>query len=94
MSYNRRYSKNFGVFLMLLAVAIYFGFSSVLGDIESWGVDSTVYQPSALLWAFSSVGTFFVGLAFYRGVFLMSEHVIKPKNPEKVESEAAETPAA
>lgn len=53
MSYNKKYSKNFGTVLMILGLAI--------------------------LFAFSSVATFFTGAAFYRGVFLMSEAVIKPK---------------
>lgn len=79
MSYNKKYSKNFGTVLMILGLAIFFVFGSILLKISDWGTDSTVYLPYAILFAFSSVATFFTGAAFYRGVFLMSEAVIKPK---------------
>lgn len=89
MNYNRRYSKNFGLFLMVLAMAIYLYFGNVLFKVEDWGVDSNVFSPTALLWAFASVGTFFTGFAFFRGVFLMSDDVIKQKPVEvPVEAEA------
>lgn len=89
MCYNRNYSKNFGIALMGLALAIFFVFGQILLNVGDWGVDSSVYMPFAILFAFSSVATFFTGAAFYRGVFLMSEHVIKSK-----EDQAAPTAAA
>lgn len=82
MSFNRKYSKNFGIALMALALAIFFAFGQILLNVGDWGVDSSVYTPFAILFAFSSVATFFTGAAFYRGVFLMSEHVIKPKEDQ------------
>jgi hypothetical protein len=77
MNSNRKYSKNFGIALMALGLAIFFIFGSILFNIGDWGFDSNVYTPYTLLFAFSSVSTFFTGAAFYRGVFLMSEQVIK-----------------
>ena len=88
MSYNRKYSKNFGAALMTLGLAIFVVFGQILLNLNGWGLDSTVYAPYTILFAFSSVATFFTGAAFYRGVFLMSEHVIKPREA-KSESESS-----
>ncbi|WP_338923815.1 hypothetical protein V0M98_37035 (plasmid) [Pseudomonas silesiensis] len=79
MNSNRVYSKNFGKVLMVLGLAIFAFFGSHLLNISLWGIASPTYLPFTVLVAFSSVATFFTGAAFYRGVFLMSEHVIKPK---------------
>lgn len=89
MDYNRSYSKKFGFFLVLLALAIGCGFVEDIGSVEMWGVDSTAHSPFAVLWAFSFVFTGAIGLAFYRGVFLMSDAVIKPRQVEAT-AEASE----
>lgn len=79
MNYNRSYSKKFGIFLVLLALVIGLAYSIYIVNIQLWGADSTVYSPFALLWAFSFVFTGAIGIGFYRGIFLMSDTVIKPK---------------
>lgn len=78
MNYNRSYSKKFGIFLILLAFVIVLAFSDYIVNVELWAPGSLVYSPFALLWAFSFVFTGAIGLGFYRGVFLMSDTVIKP----------------
>jgi hypothetical protein len=78
MNSNRSYSKKFGIFLVLLAFIIGLAFSNYIVNVELWAASSLVYSPFALLWAFSFVFTGAIGLGFYRGVFLMSDTVIKP----------------
>lgn len=34
MEYNRLYSKNFGVYLIILAAMMIFGFSGYIADVE------------------------------------------------------------
>lgn len=89
MSYNRKYSKNFGTALMTLGLAILVIFGSFLLNFDAWGAESQTFLPYTVLVAFSSVGSFFTGAAFRRGVFLMSEQVIKPS-----EKQATPNPAA
>lgn len=91
MEYNRLYSKNFGVYLIILAAMMIFGFSGYIADVELWGDNSALYRTFAFIWAFSFVFTGAIGLAFYRGVFLMSDAVIKPR---KVEATAEASEAA
>lgn len=79
MDYNRSYSKKFGIFLILLAFGIGLAFSDYIVNVQLWGTDSPVHSPFSILWAFSFVFTGAIGLAFYRGVFLMSDAVIKPR---------------
>jgi hypothetical protein len=78
MNCNREYSKCFGTGLMALGLAILVIFGSFLLNFDVWGEGSHTFLPYTLLVAFSSVGSFFTGVAFRRGVFLMSEQVIKP----------------
>jgi len=82
MNYNRSYSKKFGIFLVVLAALIVVGFSGDIGNVQMWGVDSPAHSPFAVLWAFSFVFTGAIGVAFYRGVFLMSDSIIKPRQAE------------
>jgi hypothetical protein len=89
MNYNRSYSKKFGIFLMLLAFVIGLAFSNYIVNVELWASSALIYSPFALLWAFSFVFTGAIGLGFYRGVFLMSDTVIKPNVVETPVAEGA-----
>ncbi|WP_274644717.1 hypothetical protein [Pseudomonas serbica] len=89
MNYNREYSKRFGTGLMALGLAILVAFGSFLLNFDVWGAESHTFLPCTILVAFSSVATFFTGAAFRRGVFLMSEQVIKPPVKQGTPSAAA-----